>query len=386
MKAFRLIIIILLIGQSSIAQVTFKPGYYIKDDGTRTEGFIKDQDRKNNPNGFEFKNSENSTSTTIPINEITEFGAESFKYVRYEGPIDQSRSFSAQQEPEWKTETVLLKVLVEGESSLYAYEKGGLRRYFFKVPNQDITQLVYKKYKFPGGQVAENNRFRSQLGSNVKCKAEVNNGFGKIEYKKSDLIKYFVGNNECRGSSFKVYSDPKDQALFNLKLTPGINFSSLDILDKSNNILTQIDNEANFRIGMELEYIMPFNKEKWSLFIEPTFHNFNLNGSNLKVDYQSIEIPIGIRHYIYLNKDLKLFANGAIVFDYNNNKTISTETTEEPLAIENRINFAVGTGIDYKRFKTEIRYNTQRDLLANQFFWASEYTSISIILGVKILQ
>ena len=54
------------------------------------------------------------------------------------------------------------------------------------------------------------------------------------------------------------------------------------------------------------------------------------------------------------------------------NKLLAAEATREKL-------------FESEEFRIKLAA-AKRDLLANQFFWASEYTSISIILGVKILR
>ena len=37
---------------------------------------------------------------------------------------------------------------------------------------------------------------------------------------------------------------------------------------------TKFNNEIAFRFGVEAELIMPFNKNKWSIAIEPNFQHF----------------------------------------------------------------------------------------------------------------
>ena len=74
---------------------------------------------------------------------------------------------------------------------------------------------------------------------------------------------------------------------------------------------TDFGNKTNLRIGIETEFILPFNKNRWSILIEPTYQYFkaekreevtNVEGGirDTRVDYQSVDFPVGIRYYFHM--------------------------------------------------------------------------------------
>ena len=154
---------------------------------------------------------------------------------------------------------------------------------------------------------------------------------------------------------------------------------------------TDFESQPGFRVGLEAEFVLPFQNEKWSLLIEPTYQNFisekETPGLTSKVNYNSIEVPFGVRHYMLLDEDSKLFLNGLIVvdFDINSKIDLSLQNVVTTLDIESGINFAVGFGYNYSnRYSAEVRYYTNRDLLTNYGPWASEYNNLSMIFGYTL--
>jgi hypothetical protein len=105
------------------------------------------------------------------------------------------------------------------------------------------------------------------------------------------------------------------------------------------------------------------------------------------MDYKAIEVPIGIRHYFYLNDNSKLFLNALYMF----NITLSNDLEAERIDIldvelEPKGNFAFGMGYKYNnKYSIEFRYKTPRDMLpANRIFGSSDYNNIAIIFGYTL--
>lgn len=90
----------------------------------------------------------------------------------------------------------------------------------------------------------------------------------------------------------------------------------------------------NARFGIENELILPFNRNKWSILLQPTYQYFrdsvtiksNVSTDDLySIDYQSIELQLGVRYYAFLNENSKLFANILFVNDVNLNGNFMIE-------------------------------------------------------------
>ncbi len=395
MKKHLLLILISILSLNIYSQIYFEQGYYINNSGQKINCQIKNIDWKNNPVEFEYKLSANSESKTATIKSVKEFGIDNIsKYIRSSVYIDRSseniNELNYDRKPTFKEETLFLKVLIEGKANLYKYEDGNLTRYFYNKENFSIEQLVYKSYKTENNKIGKNYKFKNQLWNDLKCSTLKIDMAKSLEYKKNDLINYFVKYNECNNVAYKNYEEKQHRDLFNLNLRPGFNISTLSIQNSiSNSRDTDFGSELAFRFGIEAEFIMPFNKNKWALIIEPTYQYFKseteISTQNVEVDYKSIELPLGIRHYLFLNENSKFFVNGSFVFDLINNNSIINFESGTNLEIKTRTNLAFGLGYKYNdRYSLELRYQTSREVLSDFLFWSSDYQTFSVIFGYSI--
>lgn len=384
--------LVLLFPLLTVAQNTFQPGYIIEN-GVTKQCLIKNVAWKNNPTAIECKTAENEPVQVKIIKEISEFsvGNDAYKYRRYTVNMDRSGvtidKLSDDKQPEWKTETVFLKIMVEGKVTLYQFEDNNFVRYFFSTgDNAKAEQLVYKEYLVDGA-VAKNNTFRQQLYNLMKTRDTDMADFEKLIYKKDPLVKLFLQYNGTDGQQVKDHTQKQNKGSINLKITPGVSFNSLVMSNGLSNSYFDFDGKTGFRIGAELEYIMPFNNNKWSLFLDPNYQSYdndgNVKNQKTKAEYKYIEIPVGIRHYMFLNKNAKIFIDGAYVmalplgdaylqyggsvFNVNNNSALS-----------------LGAGFSYKKYSVELRHNFKHSIIVNYAYWAGDYSSTSIILGYKL--
>jgi hypothetical protein len=295
-----------------------------------------------------------------------------------------------------------LKFIVEGKANLYEFEDGSLKKYFFNVDETAVEQLVFKTY-LTKGEIARNNQFRQQIFLSMRCDGTDIEDIEKLEYKEANLTKFFVNYNTCSKADFKNYNEKEKQDLINLNIRPRFVNSSLEI---SNPSAAYIDydfgSKTNFGLGIELEIILPFNKNKWAVAIEPTYHSFQAEKNSYipnttvyyvgKVDYKSIEIPISLRHYFFLNKNSKIFANVSYVIDFTTKATFevkpSIENSPSLFVYDLDTVGNVGLGLGYKfqdKYSLEFRYHTERNVLNNEVGWNSGYNTFALILGYTLL-
>jgi hypothetical protein len=387
-------LLFLIIGISSSmrchSQISFVEGYYINNSNEKTAGFIKNVDWKNNPLEFEYKSTKKAEKETLTIESVKEFGIINVsKYIRANVGIDRSSNsinkLSNDKSPLFKKEQLYLKVLIQGNASLFLYEEGNLRIYFYQTANSDIDQLLFKTYKTPENKIGTNNKFRNQLYNNLKCIDISMDELKFIDYKKKDLLNLFEKYNNCHNSEFVNFDEKVTSSLFHLNIRPGLNSSSLSIRNGvTNSRNTDYDRELSFRVGLEFEFIMGFNKNKWAIIIEPTYQYFKgekeiPNRSNTNADYRSIELPLGLRHYLFLNDKSKIFINASFVYDF------ALESKVRNLDVESGMNAALGIGYNYNNlYSLEFRYHTSRDLLTDYVTWTSDYKTISVIFGYSI--
>lgn len=222
-------------------------------------------------------------------------------------------NLSSTKNPEFIEQTLFLRVLMEGVSNLYQYEIDGLSRFFYsKTNSEQVEQLIYKNYFVANNTVATNNQFKQQLWMDLKCEAIEMNTVEKLEYSKTSLMKFFKKYYECINPNFLIVEEKKEKKdLFNFSLRPRINSSSVSVQNlKVSSSKVDFNNEIDFGFGVEAEFIFPFNKNKWSFSIEPTYQSFSseetinsdyIGGTKLivNVDYSSIEVPLSLRHYFF---------------------------------------------------------------------------------------
>lgn len=382
-----------------LAQKTYNQGYYIDNNNNKTECLIRSGAWQNNSEQFRYKLNENSSEEVKTIEEVKEFYiSNEAKFKRFTVEIDQSSTLmnqlSESANPEWATETIFLKVLVEGEINLYEYQDSNIKKYFFSIGSHDnAEQLMYREYRVNNG-IRENNHYRQQLYNLMKNKINSVNRFEIISYKKNSLTKLFL---EYNGDKAKDLSQKDFSGSLNIKITAGLVPSSLTV---NNNVISygtfDFGSKISYRVGAEIEYIMPFNKNKWGIFLNPNYYWFNGDGSSSRSDYSikyhNVEIPFGIRYYFYLNTDTKFYINPIVNYTISLNSSkleytaINNRETilELPIGNERTTTFAFGTGFAYKSFSIEGRFHIAKNILRNYNSWDSELKTFDIILGYKI--
>jgi len=406
MRKLFLIILATLPGMKSFCQINFEEGYYIDNSDSRVQCLIKNSDWESNPISFKYKLTDNSEIQIMTIDSVKEFGILNVsKYKRFNVKIDRSGEdidkLDYNKDPVFTEETLFLKVLVEGQANLFVVNNAGLTRFFFSTGSSVLEQLICKSYLTADGQVADNNLFRQQLLRNLNCEIVTTNTVQTTEYKRKDLVKLFTEYCECMSTPYITYENHQKD-LFNLSIKPGINYSSLKIRnDESNFHEIDFGSKAGFSIGLETEFILPFNKNKWALIACPTFQYFDASVTTIynvtageevssHINYKSVVLPAGFRYYMFLNNNSGLFINIFAIYDFDFNSSIDIVRDDgvlmKHLEILPKMNYAVGAGYKYKdRYSAEIKYYSSRDILGIYQFWYSGYRTVSIVLGYSFM-
>ena len=402
----RLLFLFTILSFNCYSQISFEPGYYIDNNNNKTNGLIKNVDWADNPTGFEFQLSANNDPERLDIKNVKEFGIDNtVKFIRSSVDMDRSgdnvNNLSDNIRPNFNQEELFLKVLVEGKANLYQYIEGNLKRYFYSKGDSDIEQLIYKKYKTIEGDIRENNRFRQQLWNDLQCPDLKKNRVEKLEYKKNALTHFFEDYSKCLDTDFTNFKTKQERDFFNLTLRPRISSSSLAIHSfTSNSKETDFGSKLGFGFGLEAEYILPFNKNKWGIAIEPTYQQFKSEKTSeandvstgqiiATVDYTSIEVPVGLRHYFFLKKDAKIFLDASFVLDFTSNSSVDYKRGNgselSSLDIDSGINLAFGIGYKQNnKYSLELRYQASREILDAYSYYGSEYKTISLIFGYSL--
>ena len=411
-----LIVLLNLLSIKSYSQINFESGYFIDESNQKIDCYIRNIDWKNNPTEFEYQLSQNGAIHKATIQTVKEFGiSDVSKYIRARVKMDRScdkvDNLNNDRNPYFQEEQLFLKVLIEGEATLFLYVEGHLTRLFYQLNDSEINQLVYKRYLVDNQSnfhshhfskhIFQNNLFRQQLFLDLKCHGITSNDVSNIKYTTRDIKRFFVRYNECTHSSYINYERRQKKDLINISVRPGLHYSSLTIHNsKFDSYNTDFGNKTGLSFGIETEFILPYHKNKWGIILEPTLQYFNsertqevnnVSGGILvsEVNYKSIEFPVGIRHYFFFNDKSKIFINFSHVWDFTNNSLIEFTRSDgsnlNSLGVRSRSNISFGSGYKHKEiYSIEIRYQTNRNILGNYLFWDSDYKTFSVILGYSL--
>ncbi|WP_300691026.1 outer membrane beta-barrel protein [Chryseobacterium sp.] len=345
------------------SQINFEQGYIINQKGEKINGLIKNYDWRNNPTIIEYKQTENDKTENLQTIDLNEFSVGSIKYIKAKVLIDRSssnlQSLSGTKDLNSKEEVLLLKTLVDGKISLYKYNDQYVTRYFYKKENEDtFNQLEYKEY-LESDRLIKNEQYKNQLKKEFSDNGNITSSdIERLAYKENDLKKIFLNYNGLEDVNDKNKND------FHIYLKPGVGFSSYKILTPSNdNTINEYKkNSIAYRFGVELEYVLSFNKGKWALISEPTFQSVNYkindyNDKNFEIKYSSIQIPLGIKYNIFLNQKSKIYVVGSIFYDLIlNNSKVFTVDNNSYSGGDSAFYMTFGAGYNYDKFGVEFKW------------------------------
>ena len=407
MKNHYLFLLISFLSFNSYSQITFNKGYFVDNSHRKIDCLIKNLDWKDNPTNIEYKLTEADKSIKLEIKDVEEFAVDSnFKFVRKKVLMDRSSSnlnnMSVNKNPDLMEETLFLKVLIEGKANLYYYEMDNLYRFFYSTDNLPVQQLIYKQYLISISERGTNNQYKQDLWNNLKCPTITLKKVEQLEYNSKSLEDFFILYNTCNNSTSTNYTIKEKKDLFNLTLRPRINSTSLSVENNmTSTTISDFDSKINFGLGVEFEYILPFNKNKWSVSVEPTFQSFksesttsnvpNVSGNKIigEVDYKSIDLFFTARHYLFLNKSSKFFVNLSYSLNFKSKSSLNFYRADgslyNSLNVNPTNNLALGIGYKFlDRFSVELKLQSTRNIVDGYFYWNSKYKSTSLILGYSL--
>lgn len=390
--------ILTIISLFAYSQTKFQKGYFLKVNGDKVDCLIKNEDWNKSPNQFSYKLSENSEILVGNIAQIEEFHIlDVAKYLKRTVDIDISsnniKNLNAQKEPDWETKTVFLKVLLEGKSSLYFYSSPGLNRYYYNIDNGKILQLVYKRYNLPKNKIGENSSFKQQLyNSFLDCSSLSINDFNNISYNSPSLSKILIAYNNCSNSETVILTSKNNNPKFNLRIKGGLNSSSVKNVEHG--FLAARNAEfgtmLGYRFALEGEIVLPFNNNKWSIFFElAKVQDIDKvaeeSSEYVRFTYSYFELPLAVRHYIFLNDNSKISFHLGYAWDVSADFELDYENLEDMTGEYTSGGLFFGGGFHFNKFLIEGRMHIKSVFEANTASYTSNYNNLSLTIGYTIL-
>lgn len=403
MKKISLVLLLILTSVGAFAQIRYEKGYVIRENESTNDVFIKNEGWKNNPSEISAKTSEESEPFVLKITEIREFGINGeIKYVRATVPVGRigNKIEDLDKTSDFKTEdeTVLLKVLAEGDANLYQLQMNGEKLYFFSINGSEIEPLIYKKYlPLRSIKIHENNHFRQQLYNQLQCAAIDADKFQNLRYTENDFIKIFEKYNKCKNENYTGLTARNNEPNFHLSIRPGVRFDQLKMETFTTNREMEFDQKASLVAGLQAEFVLPFQKNKWSILAETYYHSYsgeavfpsgnaNLPDGSLEVDYKAIALGLGVRHSFFLTSNSKLFLNASVSADFSLGSEMNFETVYDTYSdfdfekVEPV--FVLGGGYSFKKWSFEGRFDFPHPLADKEL--STEFSGFSFLIGYQI--
>lgn len=380
-----------------LGQDNFVPGYFITKDGKRTDAqvLIKREDPRDNPRTFEFRTSDTGETSAVDLTNLIElgFGGSVFRVATVEidrTPYDVNK-LTETRSPEFASEILFLRTLVNGKGSLYEYSEGLLHRYFFSTQNREISQLVYKRYisrntrvdrfdpKYGAPEVAVNEDFKQQLFNALNCIDVTKKEIENLTYSADKLTDLFTRYNQCLAGVASSYS-PSDRGDWPLDINLRVGYAGNNMFIQ--NLFTGSSADlgmSTVRTGLEFELGLPFKNDYWALPMEIAYMPLNGQDGGVTVDGTSIDVFVGVRRYFPAGKG-KFYLTGSMAFAFPNGvvRIVTVDARMQPVFY---VAFAGGYKIG--RFSAEASYSLDRKLVGTPVY-TGKLSGFGLNLGYRL--
>jgi hypothetical protein len=312
---------------------------------------------------------------------------------------------------------LLLKVLVEGESTLYKTVLNDKTIYYYsKSVDDKIIYLENFPFYASNKSILYNSMFKRQLLRNLNCKNELNDNYQNIFYEDKDLIQIFNEYNICYNGLSKIYEDvfSKDK-IYRLYVYAGLKQINGAIVSESIFFKDNKIKGISFSpyIGFEFSHVLPTRKENSEIFTRFEFYKINLVSAteftkiesgaseiyeNFTFNSLILDFSLGFRYYLNSFNESKVSNLGFdctinYLLPKNSNFLYETDgTMNRSYNLRDNLNNSVlgfGLGINYiykNNYVFELRYNIDSGYLSDLAIVETRFQNISFGCKYLILQ
>lgn len=390
------ITLLLLFPSFLIAQVNFKSGYFIDKNKQKHDCLLLNQGIENKGEAFVYKVHKDSIARNFEISEVVEFGVPGdFRFIRNNILVDVSdNKISSLSDTldhrELESGHAFLLELVNSElASLYFFFHEGTEFYFYKKENSDIQELVYKRYNVEdvSGHVTRilyDKTYQKQLALHLPCSASPKT----IPYTRKALVKYFKKYLE-ENNGERTISQQKTKGQLLIKAA-GMYSQMSFIAEVNDQKLMDFPGENGFGYGLEVEYLIRYNRNKLGVFVEATYGEYSSTFQDPYTDqisginYEFVEIPIGVSYRFNLSEDFRLVLKAGLVPNVAlSNSSMYLYRESNTKEITSSTNGLFSFGLNYKRLNAEVRMYTNRNITQSESK-TSEFSQFSGRLSYTI--
>lgn len=410
--------------ETLVGQENYMPGYLVYPTGDTVTGFIDFQNWGHNPKVVSFRHETGEQKTIKPLDVRSFFVNGELFY----GSVIQKEMSSVnlqklERDPNLKLEndTVFLRQMFGGSKPLYYNILSNDNMQFHIQGDTSVDLLVYKQYlrlenRVGGGKrevIFENNRYKGQLTLYLADCPAILSQINRMQYSSQSLKKLFNIYYKCIGETPIIRSE---RERMKLKLTGGfIAGSVLSTLDFQSSVSqyqnlanAELSNSLSFPAGAVIELIFPRNLGRWAVSTEFLFFSEDFEDIYTKTFSQNIYTTYTFdfsmnyfkcnllgRAQIPLGDHLKVLIKGGValgsVLTSTNDLLIERKQGELTEKIEtnafsnfdpNASGFIIGTGLSFKGFSFEPRYEKPASISSSRVV-SSSMNRFYFLLGYR---
>ena len=392
-----ILVIILSYTQFGFSQNRFETGYYINNDGEKISCLIESKEWANWPNDF-FNTSVNGKIKQILVKDIREFGIDDkLKFINREVLIEKSSDIvdrlDNKRDLDFNKEKILLKVIVEGDLSLYIYLKDNIKKFFIKTNNNEIEQLKYKRYK---DTIFESEMkikavvdYKKQLKKTLKCSFH---NFEAIQYVLYDLKKYVLAQNECSNTPLTFVSKRSFKPRFVVTPTVGLIISNLDVYRSETNFSLKTINPS---FGIDLDYLIPTIKNEIEVNLKAQYFAFDAKEDiefrfsstrEVQIKYSEVLLGVGGGYRFYLSNRNSITLAGGLNYPILLEDTRYQESGSslDLHAKEAKPFPSLSAGVNFNKLKFRAHYLFKRNIMEGVNNFKVDLSRVSASIGYEI--
>jgi hypothetical protein len=391
MKNFSFLLLFFSI--SLFGQNLYDKGYYVDNSGTKHFVLINNLEWQINPKFIEYKISNDSSVESKKIEEVKEFGIEGgdvFKRyeVKVETSIDNLQFMDYNASPKFITKTVFLRQVTFGKLNLLVYHENEDKFYYSKSESDIPEPLIYKRYLTNYDAISKNEQYKEQLKKNFNC-ADYN--YENLNYNLKSLKQFAeYYNADCK----KPVTEKRDRTL-RFAFTPKVGVlmksftASREGVFYAENI--KMGSKALLKFGADLEINLARN-QTLTFILSPMYQSYENqkvkeydtypHNQDFKVNFQSVELGVGLRYYQKINKNFSVTYTGQAVPSLNIGSDFYYNNYKEDLS-SNNIYVSFGVGFKYKRFFSDIRFDSRMHQIYKGGS-SGDYSGFGLFLGYQL--
>lgn len=404
MKCQKTLFVLLFWSSFCIAQDNYLPGYYIDTNGETIRGFINDKEWEVNPDKIRFKKDDTGKPLIITPETVKGFGIENGdRYVARTVDVNiapiKLNELGKTKEPIFERGTFFLRVLVDGNASLFfLHDKIGKKHFFIEKADLPVEELIFTRYlKWVKGKgnVMPFYQYKGQLTNSFSDCEAISGSITQVKYESKDFVEIFENYNKCNGGKITyVYKEKKPGVQFGGIVEGGISMLSFD--GNSSDVLLDMEFDITpaYSLGMFVQFNSARLRESVALKGELYYTTFSAKSSYEETiaqveKYKEVDFRWGylqfntlLQYTVPLKSDIKPYINGGIGWaslaiegnrEYTETTFFSTTTTTTEKVFDSRtfeLPRLVSIGITSKKFSVGFRYSIGRRISPFTSFYA----------------